>query len=369
MSGRLHALRAVVIRKLERRGELSIIEVELGGERKKAVHFPLFFGRISEGEEVIVNTTAVDLGLGTGGYHFVMGKLGSRNGIWSGTCKGEMCSGKEEGHIMKLRYTPLQFAIRSVEEKTGPYHDLFTKAEDLGGLPVIIGELHSMLVPAVILLYQLAPGSRIVYIMPDAGALPLQFSNLLPKLASRYSLAGTITTGHAFGGDLEAVNLYSALIAARRVLGAEYVIVTMGPGIVGTGTKYGFSGLGQADWLNTAERLNCTPILIPRISGADSRARHRGLSHHTRTVLEYTYARANLALDHRWFAAREKPWELDSFRRHRIWFLNWYGELDDLLCNGKDLLHSMGRSFFDDPLFFRSAGLAALLAIRLKQSG
>ena len=70
------------------------------------------------GDRVVVNTTAVDLGLGTGGWHVVHWNL-ERDG-WDGP---------GGGHIMKLRYTSLQIDTGAAEE-----HDGDVPAE-LGGLP------------------------------------------------------------------------------------------------------------------------------------------------------------------------------------------------------------------------------------------
>ncbi len=57
-------------------------------------------------------------------------------------------------------------------------------------------------------------------------------------------LAATITTGQSFGGDLEAVTVHSGLLTARHAVGADVAIVAQGPGNLGTGTKWGYSGRG-----------------------------------------------------------------------------------------------------------------------------
>ncbi|MEC9488074.1 MAG: DUF3866 family protein [Halanaerobium sp.] len=378
MEGVYHAKRARVLNILDRRAGLWIIAVEVEGKEEKAVHFPLFWGQIAAGDEVFLNVTAAQLGLGSGGYHFVAGIAGQTGEATEGEglqqVNGKQGLERGQGHIMKLRYTPLQFARMSVEEPASPYHQLLAKGSDAGGLPVIIGELHSMLAPVVIALRERSPAARIAYIMPDSGALPLKFSELVQELSRRYGLTATITTGHAFGGELEAVNVYSALLAASKVLRADYVVMAMGPGIVGTGTRLGFSGLDQADWLNAAEKLGCLPLLIPRISQADTRERHRGLSHHSRTVLECTFARAYLAVDPAWFepggaissAGDDLEW-LQGLPGHKIWYRRWNDELESALQEGADLLHSMGRTYQDDPIFFRAPALAAELAVDLKE--
>src|SRR5690606_17071476 len=95
----------------------------------------------------------------------------------------------------------------------------------------------------------------------------------------------TVTSGHAFGGDLEAVALPSALALAVHVGGAEVVVVGMGPGVVGTGTTLGTTGVEVAGIVDTATALGAEPLVCVRASSADARDRHRGISHHTATAL------------------------------------------------------------------------------------
>jgi hypothetical protein len=121
--------------------------------------------------------------------------------------------------------------------------------------------------------------------MTDGAALPLKFSRTVDWLVREGILQGTVTIGHAFGGDVEAVNIYSGLLAARAAFQPDVIIVSMGPGIVGTGTKWGFSGVEQGIVLNAVETLQGLPVAVPRISFADARSRHQGLSHHSLTVL------------------------------------------------------------------------------------
>ena len=81
------------------------IEVDVDGERATAIAYPELCGPVTVGDMVILNTTAVALGLGTGGVHFVVAVEGADVG------------GDEiPGRIMKARYTPVQTAVASVEE-------------------------------------------------------------------------------------------------------------------------------------------------------------------------------------------------------------------------------------------------------------
>jgi len=265
---------------------LQELYVSLEGRREKAWSFPEFIGPLSPGDTVLLNTTAVHLNLGTGGYHLVAQRLG-RGG------PGDADPGLRplRGHIMKLRYTPYQLAVQSCEEQTSPYHETLKDAPPLGGMPVLIGELHSMLpvlaagVQWLMRAGRLPSDLRLVYIMSDGGALPLALSRHVRTLQELGWLAGTVTYGHAFGGQLEAVNVYTALLAAKHVLKADVVVMMMGPGTVGTGTTWGFSGMEVADMIHATFSLDGRPCLIPRISFADARPRHQGISHHQLTLI------------------------------------------------------------------------------------
>ena len=92
-------------------------------------------GTVAVGEEVVVNTTAVDLGLGTGGWHVVHWNLSRRELHQPGP-----------GHIMKVRYTSLQADTGAAEELM-PTASMRPDAgmPHLGGVPVLVGSLHSQL--------------------------------------------------------------------------------------------------------------------------------------------------------------------------------------------------------------------------------
>jgi hypothetical protein len=254
--------------------QLQELTVEVEGKSQRAYNYPQLAGIVQVGDEVLLNTTAVELDLGTGGRHFV---LPTKSG-------GEIRS----GHIMKLRYTPLQFNSLSVEEEDSPWHRQLEEFESLEGMPAILGTLHSQLPAMAAGLRFTKKGKlrplKLAYIMTDGAALPLGLSRLVPKLRAAGLVDFTITCGQAYGGDWEAVNLYSALCAAK-VMGADVALVTMGPGIVGTGTRWGTTAISQGEAINAMNILGGRPVAVPRISFADFRARHRAVSHHTITAL------------------------------------------------------------------------------------
>jgi hypothetical protein len=299
---------------------------------------------------------AVSLKLGTGGSHFVMANL--TNPLGEET--------QRPGHIMKLRYTPLQTAILSVEEEASPYRDQILEFKSLGGMPVIAGELHSQLAPACGALKKVMPECRIVYIMTDSAALPGSFSQAVQTLKEKGLLDAYITCGQAFGGDLEAVTLHSALAAAKQVLKADVIIVLQGPGNAGTGTQYGYGGIEQGEIINAVYSLGGRAIAVPRISYADPRERHQGISHHTITAL------GQIALAPCWIAVpkltaekdREVLIALDPLAdRHHLEIIAADQILSELE-NDQIPMRSMGRSSTEDREFFLSAVASGILAAR-----
>ncbi len=311
----IHWGTAVVTDCMQTRAGVQEISVMMdSGEIARAIHYTDALPPVQAGDTVLVNTTAADLRLGTGGYHFVYAVLNRRpeqaadpwqHGAGSvarseGSRDAILPSGGRAvqtgaGHMMKLRYTPLQRKVLAAEEQESPYHGLFRENRHLHGCPVLIGELHSMLPSAVCWLRHLSERRKeaaetaapptIGYIMSDGGALPLAFSRHAALLRDLGWIAGTVTYGHAYGGDLETINKFTALLAAKHILQADVIMVTMGPGIAGTGTRFGHSGVEVGELVNAVAVLGGIPVVIPRISFIDRRDRHRGLSHHTLTVL------------------------------------------------------------------------------------
>lgn len=331
---------------------LEEITVNINGNIEKAYNYPKMTGSVDIGDEVVLNTTAVELSLGTGGYHFVITNL---NKIESDMTPG--------GHIMKLRYTPLQVKVDSVEEQDSKLHDKINEFKSLDNLPVVVGTLHSMLTPFVASYKRHNPDKKLVYIMTDGASLPIYLSKNVENLKNKKLIDDTITIGNAFGGDYECINIYSALITAKEVLNADAVFVSMGPGIAGTGTKYGFTGIEQGPILDAVKKLGGNPIAIPRMSFADKRDRHVGISHHSITVLsEIVNVEVNIPIGLKdkekldYVNNQIKENKLDE--KHNIAYLNPGSTLDDL--NYFELkVKSMGRNYEQDSEFFDAASSAA----------
>jgi len=338
----------------ERPGALEL-EVEVEGARVPAIAYPELTGPVAAGDRVLLNTTAMALGLGTGGFHLVLAVGGDR----------ELELG-HPGRVLKARYTPLQLAVATVEET---HRDALEASPGLRGTPVVCAPLHSMIAP-VAAGAKAAGAERVVYVMTDGAALPGPFSRLVPRLLTAGLLDGWITCGQAFGGELEAVTLWTGLLAAVEVLEADVVVVADGPGNLGTDTTWGVSALASGHALNAADTLGGRPVAALRVSFADARERHRGVSHHSLTILERVCAaRAHVAVPAMpdeaertalWDALRGRRLE----ERHQLVEADGRPALDELERREVGV-ESMGRTPDDDPAFFLAAGAAGVLAGRM----
>lgn len=317
------------------------LTVRLELETRRAVNYPALTGPAQTGDEVLLNTTAQYLKLGTGGYDFVFANLSRPVPKPDGT---------EKGHIVKGRYLPCQHSVLTLEEQE-EHRAVWER--DLEGFPVLVGQLHSQIAPAAAGLF--CSGRRkVAYVMTDAAALPLPFSRLVRDLKQAGLLYATLTCGQAWGGDYETVTLHSALLAAKHIAGCDAAIVCQGPGNTGTGTKYGFSGVEQAQNIDIARALGGTSIAIVRMSSADKRARHRGISHHTRTALDLAYSRCIVPL----------PVDSDESSLppgHSVLFIEGAQAALDLLAERGVAVSSMGRTPAEDPLFFLAAAAAGFV--------
>ena len=343
MAGRLKLRRGVVV-------SADPLEVEVSGERRRAWADEILLGEMREGDEVVVNVAALDLGLGSGGFDVVHVNL----------TRGLKGSGVEDdAHVMKLNYTSLQHPVEPVER---PDVRLFLsgaaqrKGTDEGGegAAVVVLPLHGHLAPAAWAVAEAAPGLRVGYLQTGGGALPGSMSRDVRELRERGLLSGHITAAPAYGGDYEALSTVGALDAAAG-LGWDVVLAGPGPGIIGSETAFGHGGMAALDAAHAALALDLPTLISPRLSSSDPRGRHLGLSHHTRTVLELLLAEAEVAVPE---GEAEIAEALGSFR-HRI--LAAPVDLDGYGASGLPTT-TMGRSLSEDPLFF-AAPLAAGTAL------
>jgi hypothetical protein len=356
--------RGTVVDVLEERPgaiELSVLvegEGEGEGSPARAIAYPALTGPVRPGDRVLLNATAAWLGLGTGGVHFVLAV--------EGTTRQDAPGG---GRTMKLRYTPQQVRVMAAEEEGSPHREALEEATSLSGAPVVWVPLHSMIGP-VAAGARAAGASRVAYVMTDGAALPAPLSRLAAALRSAGLLDSVVSCGQAFGGDLEAVNVFTGLLAARVATGADVIVVGDGPGNTGTNTLWGASDIESAMSLNATAILDGRAIAALRISFADPRERHRGVSHHSITALAHVALRpVHVAVPSiRDDARREVVWNALTdnglHEKHQVVEANGQPALDLLAERGIDV-GSMGRAIADDPEFFLAAGAAGVLAGRM----
>jgi hypothetical protein len=259
---------------IESRSDLVRVRASAGKGELEAVGFPHMLGPVAPGDRVIVNATGIELDLGTGGVGFI---------LWNLDSAGPPPPGP--GHIMKLRYTPWQIEVLAAEAPESPHHDVLAPAESIDGMPVVASSLHSQVAGIAAGMKQARPTATVGYLMSDGGALPLAWSRLVADLKASGLIDVTCTAGHAFGGDLESVNVFSGLVTLRHAARCDLAIAALGPGVVGTGTALGFSGIEQGQILDAASALGGRALASIRLSFRDERTRHRGISHHTMTAL------------------------------------------------------------------------------------
>jgi hypothetical protein len=320
-----------------RRGRVSaVVErheglVRLEVDGVPCVAFPELTGPVALDDDVVVNVQARELGLGSGGFDVLHANL----------TRGLELPAPEGAHVMKLPYTPVQAAVPHAEE-TAPL------AETLDGMPVVCCSLHSQVAPVCAAL----EGLRVAYVQLPGGALPVGLSDTLRALRNRGLVEATVGVDACFGGDRDCVNVYSALAWAAGA-GLEAAVCAIGPGVVGTGSRLGHGGMAAAAALSAASALGGQPALVARVSEADRRPRHRGVSHHTEAI--GSVAPADVARP--WPAGCPFPAPDGS---EAVDVTGWREA-----CEGLPLAH-MGRGPDDDPWFFAAAFAAGRAALRLR---
>lgn len=337
------------------------------GAPVRALAYPALVGSPEIGDRVLLNVSALARGLGTGGYALVVARPDAP--------PTDPPDGP--GHLVKARYTPLQAMVLGVDDQESPHHEVLRDADDLADVPVVVADLHSAL-PAIVAGARFASARagheppRIAYVMTDGGALPAWFSRTVAGLRSAGWLAACVTTGQAFGGDLEAVTVHTGLLAAHHVVGADLVVVAQGPGNLGTGTRWGFSGVAAGEAINAAATLGGRPVASLRVSGADARERHLGVSHHSLTA----YGRVALAAADVVVPVFE-PGDLAGLghriddqvaalsARHRLVRVPAGPDLLSALAGSPVRLSTMGRGLDADPASFLAAAAAGVHAVDL----
>jgi hypothetical protein len=333
-----------------RRGVVSGTEplrVRVDGEERAAWADAALVGEVRKGDDVVVNVAAQDLGLGSGGFDIVHVNL--TRGL-----EGDVAG---DEHVMKLNYTSLQHPVAPIEREDG----------ERQVIPVLVIPLHGHLAPAAWAAAQAGRGIRVGFLQGAGGALAGSLSRDVVELRSRDLLCGHVTAGGAFGGEGEAISLLGALDAIGA-MDWDAVIVGPGPGVLGSETRLGHGGIAALDAAHAALALGMPTLVSPRLSSSDPRPRHRGLSHHTASVLELLLGTVRVPVPE----AEVQGWPLLDARAPEGG--SPQAALDSLieLCGGRHDIAveridldgyaasglpstTMGRTIAEDPLFFASA--------------
>jgi len=330
VNGRLELRRGVVV-------DAEPLTVEIDGERRPAWADETLLGEMREGDEVVVNVAALDLGLGSGGFDVVHVNL--TRGLEGGEDGGE--------HVMKLNYTPLQHPVEPVERPLG-------EPAQGRAMPVLVLPLHGHLAPAAWAAAQGAPDLKLGYVQTAGGALPGSLSRDLAELRKRGLLCGHVTAAPAYGGEHEALSVAGALDAAANRLGWDAALAGPGPGIVGSETRLGHGGIAALDTAHASLALGLPTLLSPRLSSADPRERHRTVSHHTLTAMRMLLGGVEIPVP------AGEPVAIAQLAEAAGWRHRLKEAAPDLTGYSSSGLptRTMGRDLSEDPLFF-AAALAA----------
>ena len=340
------------------------LTVQIDGERRPAWADTGLVGEIAEGDEVVVNTEAADLGLGSGGFDVVHVNL----------TRGLDGAGPAGDHVMKLNYTSLQHSIEPVE-----LPDSGDPPSPQTACPVLVLPLHGHLAPSAWAADRARPRIRLGYVQTSGGALPGELSRDVAQLRERGLLAAHVTAGPAYGGEHEAVTTLGALDGAARSLACDAILCGPGPGILGSATLYGHGGMAALESAHAALALGLPTLLGPRLSASDPRPRHRGLSHHTETVLGLLLRPVRVPVPEIPLAgwptgedaeAADMPSVLDAL--HRVCDERHDVEVEAVELDAYEQsglpARTMGRTLAEDPLFF-AAPLAAGRALAAATAG
>lgn len=345
--------------------EAEPLTVEVAGERRRAWADAALVGPVEVGDEVVVNVEALDLELGSGGFDVVHVNL--TRGL-----EGEGAPGR---HVMKLNYTSLQHPVEPVEMPVEAPGD----REPLP--PALVIPLHGHLAPVAWAARQARPELRLGFVQAAGGALPGSLSRDVPELRRRDLVQGHVTAGPSYGGEQEAIGVVGALDGGIHRLGWDAIILGPGPGILGSATRYGHGGMAALEGAHAALALGLPTLVAPRLSSSDPRPRHRGLSHHSRAVLQMLLAPVRVPVPEAeiegWPLLDTEAPEGGSPQAALDELIEICGGRHDIAVQGVDLdgyaasglpAKTMGRAIDQDPLFF-AAPLAAGAALAAAAAG
>jgi hypothetical protein len=309
----------------------GLVRLEVDGNA--CIAYPRLTGPVEEGDTVLINTQARDLGLAAGEFDVLYANLTRGLGLPAG----------DGADTLALPLSPGQLAMRGPEETDAP-------DQSLNRLPVVCCGVHSQVAPVCAALR----GLRVAYVQLGGGSLPVSLSDTLRLLRVRRLIERSVAVAPCVDADVECVSVASALLWAASY-GFDVVVCSVGPGLVGTGTTFGHGALAAAEAANAAAALGGRPILAVRVSNRDDRERHRGVSHHTRSALRLCLGKVQMA-----WPADLVGGEWDPAIVH-IDVAYW-----QRACEGLPLDHC-GRGPEEDPWFFAAAFAAGRLARQLRE--
>jgi hypothetical protein len=307
--------------------------VRLEVDERPCVAYPRLTGPVALGDDVVVNAQAVELGLGSGGYDVLHVNL----------TRGLGLRAEPGAHVMKLPYTSLQHAARHGEENGDADGSLI-------GVPVVCCTLHSQVAPVCA---GIGRDRRVAYVQLAGGALPVSLSDSVRALKIQGILEVAVAVGACVDGDVACVTAASALEWCGQK-GYEAIVCAIGPGIIGTGRRFGHGAVAAAEAVVAARTLGAKPILAVRASEADRRERHFGVSHHASAVLALTGE-----VETAWPAGRSDYARPDGVAGARLVETDGWLEA----CGELPLSHML-RGPDEDALFFEVAFAAGRLAGR-----
>jgi hypothetical protein len=329
---------------------------------EKAINYTKETGLCTVEDLVVINTIGNRLGLGTGGYNFVYLNLSNK-------MEAEEALDRNHGHIIKMKYTPGQIRVKTVEERI-EFKNVFDVEPKLLPRPVIYTILHSMISPLVTTIKYIRPNAIISCVFTYGGAMNANNSFTLKKLRSSELINSVITTGECYGGDYESINITTGIIFGFNQLNSDIIIVCCGPGVAGSSTFYGFSTFDFIGLIYISKLLGLCPVLIPRISMAYKRERHIGVSMQSLSILQTIDFPVHVPI----YKDNE---DIEGFNyiynqlrdygiinKHKIQFID-----DPVIKKNIDFVdvntRVMGRTYFEDPWFFNNCSSAGVYSVEL----
>ena len=262
-----------VLRLLEERPGLQRVEVDLGDGPERAYVLTQLTGTVGAGDRVVVNTTAVELGLGTGGWHVVHWNL----------ARDEL----ERAGARPHHQGPVHEPPGRRRQHRGAPRRSWPRSSRSTGMPVVAAALHSQLPAVAVAVKERAPDARVAYVMTDGAGLAARA--LRP--GRRPSRRASWSTPPSRAGTRSAATSRRcrssrALAVARHVARADVAVVAMGPGH----RRHQHPARLQRAWRSgrsstPRSRSAGVPIAVPAGVVRGPAGAPPGLSHHSATAL------------------------------------------------------------------------------------